>query len=120
MGFSELVVTYMGRKSKQKKKKTRGYMCLLLSHEVVSDSVTPWTAALQASLSFTISQSLLQLMSVESVMPSNHLLLCRPFSSRLQSFPASGSFPVSQLFLSGGQRTGVSASASVLPVNIQG
>ena len=43
-----------------------------------------------------------------------------PFSSRLQSFPASGSFPVSQLFASGGQSTGVSASASIFPVNIQG
>ena len=42
-----------------------------------------------------------------------------PFSSHLQSFPASGSFPMSQLFTSGGQSTGVSASASVLPVNIQ-
>ena len=43
-----------------------------------------------------------------------------PFSSRLQSFPASGSFPVSQFFTSGGQSIGVSASASVLPMNIQG
>ena len=42
-----------------------------------------------------------------------------PFSSHLQSFPASGSFPVSQFFESGGQRIGVSASASVLPMNIQ-
>jgi len=42
-----------------------------------------------------------------------------PFSSRLQSFPESGSFPMSQLFALGGQRTGVSASASVLPMNIQ-
>ena len=42
-----------------------------------------------------------------------------PFSSRLQSFPASGSFPVSQLFTSGGQSIGVSALASVLPMNIQ-
>ena len=42
-----------------------------------------------------------------------------PFSSCLQSFPASGSFPMSQLFASGGQRIGVSASASVLPMNIQ-
>ena len=41
-------------------------------------SATPWTAALQASLSFTISQSLLKLMSIESVMPSNHLVLCHP------------------------------------------
>ena len=43
-----------------------------------------------------------------------------PFSSRLQSFPASGSFPVSRLFISGGQSIGISASASVCPVNIQG
>ena len=42
-----------------------------------------------------------------------------PFSSCLQSFPASGSFPMSQFFASGGQSTGVSASASVLPMNIQ-
>ena len=49
---------------------------LLLSLSVMSDSVTPWTAACQASLSFTISQSLLKLMSIESMMPSNHLVLC--------------------------------------------
>ena len=54
--------------------------------------VTPWTAAHQASLSITNSQSLLKLISMESVMPSNHLILCCPLSSRLQSFPASGSF----------------------------
>ena len=44
----------------------------------MSDSVTPWAAAQQASLSITISQSLLKLMSIESVMPSNHLILCHP------------------------------------------
>ena len=55
-------------------------------------SVTPWTAAPQASLSFTISQSLLKLMSIESVMPSDHPSFVTPFSSCLQSFPASGSF----------------------------
>ena len=70
---------------------------------------TPWTAARQASLSITNSQSLLRLMAIELVMPSHHLILCG-----LQSFPASGFFPVSQLFTSGGQRIGVSASASVL------
>ena len=53
-------------------------------------------------------------------MPSNHLILCVPFSSCLQSFPASGSFPVSQLFSSGGQSIGASASASVILMNIQG
>ena len=79
--------------------------------------VTPWTAARQASLPFTISQSLLKLMSIELVMPSNHLI---PFSSCLQSFPASGSFLKSWLFASVGQSVGASAFASVLPMNIQG
>ena len=63
---------------------------------------TPWTAARQAFLSIANSRSLLKLMSIELVMPSNHLILCRP----LQSFPASGSFPMSQFFASGGQRIG--------------
>ena len=48
------------------------------SHSVVSNSVTPWTAARQASLSITNSQSSPKLMSIESVMPSSHLILCRP------------------------------------------
>ena len=74
--------------------------------------MTPGTAAHQGSLSITNSQSLLKL--IESVMPSNHLILCRPFSSYLQSFPASGSFLVSQFFASGGQSIGVSALESVL------
>ena len=51
---------------------------LLFTHSVVSDSATPWTAAHEASLSFTISQILLKLMSIESVMPSNHLICCHP------------------------------------------
>ena len=141
---------------------------------------TPWTAAWQASLSITNSWSLLKLMSIESVMPSNHLILCCPlllllsiipsissvqfshsavsdslqphepqqarppcppptpgvhpdpcplsrwchptisssvvpFSSCRQSFPTSGYFQMSQLFTSGGQSIGVSASTSVLP-----
>ena len=77
--------------------------------------VTPWTATHQASLSFTISQSSLKFMSIESVMPSNHLI---PFSSCPQSFSASGSFPMSWLFASDDQSIG--ASASVLSMNIQG
>ena len=81
---------------------------------------TSWTAAHQASMSFTVSQSLLKFMSIELVMPSNHLILCRPFSSCPQSFPASGSYQMSQLFASGGQSIGASTSASVLPRNIQG
>ena len=154
---------------------------------------SPWTAAHQASLSITNSWSLLKLMSIESLMPSNNLILCRlffllpsifpasgsfpmsqlftsvpfnrsvvfnslrphesqharppcpsptpgvypnscplshwchptisssviPFSSRLHSFPASGSFPMSQFFTSGRQSIRVSVSASVLPMNIQ-
>ena len=81
--------------------------------------VIQWTTACQASLSFTITWSLLKLMSIVSVMPSNHLIFCHPFSSRLQYFPASVSFQVSQFFASGGQSIGVSASASDLPMNIQ-
>ena len=80
---------------------------------------TPWTAACQASLSITKSQSLPKLMSIELVMPSNISSSVIPFSSCLQSFPASGSFQMSQLFASGGQSIGVSASISVLPMDIQ-
>ena len=88
-----------------------------LSH--VQLFVTPWTAASQASLSITNSWSLLKLMSIESVMPSNYLILCHPLLLPRQSFPASGSFQMSQLFASGGQSIGVSASTSVLPMNTQ-
>ena len=83
---------------------------------------TPWTAAHQASLSFTISQSLLG--DLMDSCPSNrwcHPTISSsvvPFSSCLQSFPAPGYFPMSQLFASGGQRIGVWLSASVLPMNI--
>ena len=80
---------------------------------------TSWTAARQASLSTTNSRSLLKLISIELVMPSSHLILCLPFSSHLQSFQTSGSFQMNQFFTSGGQRIGVSASASVLPMNTQ-
>ena len=62
---------------------------------------SPWIAARQASLSITDSQSLPKLLSVESVMPSSHCILCRPFLLLPPIPPASGSFPVSQLFTSG-------------------
>ena len=78
--------------------------------------VTPMTAARQDSLSITNSWSLLKLTSIESMMPSNHLILCRPLLLLSSIFQASGSFPVSQFFTSGGQSIGVSASASVLPI----
>ena len=159
--------------------------------------VTPWTAAYQASWSFTVPHTWFKLLSIELVMPSNHIIFCHPlfllpsifpsirifssesvlcirwpkywsfnfiispsneysglhaarlhcssptpgacsnscpsswwchptistsvfpFSSCFQSFPASGSFPMRQFFASGGQSMGVSASASVLPMNIQ-
>ena len=76
--------------------------------------LTPWTVAHQA-----ISWSFLKLMSIELVVPANYLIFCCPLSSCLQSFPASGSFLMSQLFESGGQSIRASALASVLPMNIQ-
>ena len=75
----------------------------------MSNSVTPWTVARQAPLSFTISQSLLRFMSIELVMLSNHLILCCSLFC-FQSFQASGSLPLSWLFASGVQSIGASAS----------
>ena len=66
------------------------------------------------------SHSLLKLTSIESLMPSSHLVFCRSLLLCLPSFPLSRSFPVSQFFASGGQSIGPSASASVLSANIQG
>ena len=79
----------------------------------------PMNHSTPASLSIINSQSPPKSISSESAMPSNHLILCVPFSSCPQSFPASGSFQMSQVFPSGGQSIGVSASASVLPMNTQ-
>ena len=81
--------------------------------------MTPWTAASQASLALTICKNLLKFMSIASVMASSHPMRWHLFSC-VQSFPASGTFPVSQLFVSDDQSTGASASSSVLPMNIQG
>ena len=78
--------------------------------------MTPWTAARQATLSITNSQSLLKLMSIESVMPSNHLILCHPLLLLPQSFPASGSFQMRPFFASGGQSIGV-FSFNISPSN---
>ena len=82
---------------------------------------TPWTAAYQASLSITSSQSLLKFMVIELVMPSNHLILCWPLLLPPSIFPSIRVFffQMSQFFTSAGQCIGVSASASVLPMNIQ-
>ena len=80
---------------------------------------TPGTTARQASLSITNSRSPPRPMSIESVMPSKHLILCCPLYSCLQSFPASGFFLMSQIFASGGQSIGISASTSIPPMNTQ-
>ena len=80
----------------------------------MSDSLWPHGLqhAVNVPLSFNISPNLLKFMFTESVMLSNLLILCHPFSFCLQSFPASGSFPVNWHFASGGQSIGASASAS--------
>ena len=80
---------------------------------------TLWTAACQASLSITNSWSLLKLMSVESVMPSNHLILCRPLLLLPSILSSSRVFSNESVFTSSSQSIGVSASASILPMNIQ-
>ena len=81
---------------------------------------TPWTPAHQASLPITNSWSLLKLTSIKSVMPSNHLILCHLLLLLPSIIPRIRDFHMSQFFASGGQSIGVSASASVLPMNIQG
>ena len=81
---------------------------------------TPWIAACQASLSITNSRSSLRLTSIESVMPSSHLILGCPLLLRPQSLSASESFPMSQRFSWGGQSTGALALASFLPKKSQG
>ena len=91
---------------------------LLSSLSFVRLFATPWTAAHQASLSFTVSRSLLKFMSIELVMPPNHLILCHPLLFLTQSLLASGSFLMSWLFTLPGQSIGASASGSVLPMNI--
>ena len=88
---------------------------LLFSHSVMSESVTQWTVAHQAFLSFTVSNSCPLSWWCHPTLSSSVV----PFSSCLQSFLASESFPMIWLFASGGQSPGVSASASVLPMNIQ-
>ena len=85
----------------------------LLSHVLLFAS--PWITAHQASLSFTISQSLLKF--IKSVMPFNHLILYRPLLLLPSIFPSIRAFPMSLLFASSGQSIG--ASGSVLPMNIR-
>ena len=96
MALEIIILSKVSQKEKDK------YHSSVQSLSRVRLFATPWTAACQASLSITNSWSLLKLMSIESVMPSNHLIiLCVPFSSHLQSFPALESFLMSQFFTSG-------------------
>ena len=98
------------------------YLCLVFVQSLthVWLFTTPCRAACHASLSLTIYWSMPKFMSIASVMPYNSLILCHSLHLCIQSFPASGSFPMSWLFASCGQSTRASASASVLPVSIQG
>ena len=96
-----------------------GISSVQFSRSVVSDSAIPWIAARQASLSIKNSWSSLRLMSIKSVMPSSHLILCHPLLLLPPIPPSIESFPVSQRFAWGGQSIGVSASTSVLPMNTQ-
>ena len=79
----------------------------------------PWTATRQASLSITNSRGLLKLMSSESVMPSNHLILCCPLLLLPSIFSSVRIFSNESVLATGGQSIGVSASASILPMNVQ-
>ena len=84
------------------------------------DSLWPHGLQHETSLPFTISQSLLKFMSIESVMLSNHLILCCLILLLPSIFAPSGSFPVSPLFASGRQSIGASVSSSIHPMKIQG
>ena len=90
------------------------------SHSVVWLCATPWSVARQDSLSITTSWSLPRLMCIESVMPSNQLILCHPLLLLPSIFPSITSFPMSGLFASGSQNLGALASAAVLPMNSHG
>ena len=87
----------------------------------MSDTLRPpWTAARQTSLSFTISQNLLRLMSIESMMLSNHLILCCPFLLLPSIFPSIRVFSNESALLIRWPSIRASPSVSVLPMNIQG
>ena len=97
--------SYCKGKNQRTRKKCGKIKKILLSsvqsHTCVQLFVTVWTAARQASLSITISWRWLKLMSIESVMPSNHIILCHPLLLLPLVFPSIRVFPMSQLFASG-------------------
>ena len=101
----------------EKPKHTLVLFVQLLSHTRLF--ATPWTAACQVSLFFTVSWSLLKLMSIESVMPSNHLILCHPLLFLPSIFPSIRVFSNESVLHIRWQSVGDSTSASVVPKNIQ-
>ena len=94
----------------------------LFSHPLMSDSSrhTPWAAAQQVSLSFTVSQSLLKFMSIESVMLHNHLILCRPLHLLLSIFPSIMVFSSESALCSRWPNYWSFSFSNSLPMNIQG
>ena len=124
--FNIFLITYKGKESEKEYIYIAESLCHIPESTISSVQslsrvwlfATSWTAVRQPSMSITSSQSLLRFMSIESVDHPTISSCVIPFSC-LQSFPESGSFPVSQVLASGSQSIGVSASASVLPMNIQ-
>ena len=105
----------------QKKSRTRGnhrFSSVQFNTQSCLTLCDPMNRSTSTSLSITNSRSSLKLMSIELVMPSNHLIFCHPLLLLPSIFPASGLLPMSQFFASGGQSIGASASASVSPMNI--
>ena len=98
----------------------RDFFCFCLVTKLCLILCNPMDCSLSGFLYFTISRSLLKLMSTELVMLSNHHILCYPLLLLPSIFPSIRVFQMCQLFVSGGQSIGASASASVLPMNIQG
>ena len=86
----------------------------------MSNSATPWTAAHQTPLSSTISQNFLQFMSIQSVILTNHLILCHPLLLLPSIFLSMRVFSNDSALCIRWQSTGASTSASVLPMNVQG
>ena len=100
------------KKKKPEKQNYHQFSSVQFSPAVVSDTATPQTAAHQASQFITNTWSLLKLICIESVMPSNHLILCHPLLLPSLNLTASGSFQMSQLFESGGQSIAILSSNS--------
>ena len=119
-GFGEVDCWFLDYRASAEKRHLKCSLFSFFSLSVVSDSL--WPHGLQhARLPCpSLSLSLLKLMSIESLMPSNHLIFCCPLLLLPSIFLASRCFPTSWLFASDGQNIGASASASVLPMNSQG